>query len=182
MQGLSFREYLGLFHHIQVPRYTLDEILGHKVEIPDVPQPLPLFTEYLHRGYYPFSQDAAFGMELEQVINQTMENDIPQYVIMDVSTKRKLKQLLAVVSKSVPFKPVMQKLADIIGVSWNYLADYLIYMEQAGMISQVRDDTGGIRGLGKVEKIYLDNSNLIYSLGHENSNVGTYVKRSFIIR
>ena len=32
------------------------------------------------------------------------------------------------------------------------------------MIAQVRDDTGGVRGLGKVEKIYLDNTNLIYAL------------------
>lgn len=172
MQGLSFREYLALFHHIRVPRYTLDEILEHKVEIPDVPHPLPLFVEYLRRGYYPFSGDVAFEIELEQVINQTMENDIPQYANMNISTGRKLKQLLAVVSKSVPFKPVMQKLADIIGVSRNYLGDYLLYMEKAGMISQLRDDTGGIRGLGKVEKIYLDNTNLIYALGHRDSEIG----------
>lgn len=172
MQGLSFREYLGMFHKIHVPRYTLDEILQHKVEIQGVPHPLPLFMEYLRHGYYPFSKDITFDLELEQVINQTMENDIPQYANMNISTGRKLKQLLAIVSKSVPFKPVMQKLADIIGVSRNYLGDYLLYMERAGMISQVRDDTGGIRGLGKVEKIYLDNTNLIYALGRENSNTG----------
>ncbi len=172
MQGLSFREYLSMFHQIHVPRYTLDEILEHRVEIPDVSHPLPLFMEYLRHGYYPFSKDVAFDIELEQVINQTMENDIPQYANMNASTGRKLKQLLAVISKSVPFKPVMQKLADIIGVSRNYLGDYLLYMEKAGMISQVRDDTGGIRGLGKVEKIYLDNTNLIYALGRENSDIG----------
>lgn len=101
-----------------------------------------------------------------------MENDIPQYANMNVSTGRKLKQLLMIIAKSVPFKPVMQKLADIIGVSRNYLSDYLLYIEKAGMIAQVRDDTGGIRGLGKVEKIYLDNTNLIYALGRENSNIG----------
>lgn len=178
MQGLSFREYLDLFHHIHVPRYSLDEILEHRVEISGVAHPLPLFEEYLPRGYYPFSKDVSFDIELEQVINQTMENDIPQYANMNVSTGRKLKQSLAVISKSVPFKPVLQKLADIIGVSRNYLGDYLLYMEKAGMISQVRDDTGGIRGLGKVEKLYLDNPNLIYALGHANSNIGN-VRETF---
>ena len=98
---------------------------------------------------------------------------------MNVSTGRKLKQLLMVIAKSVPFKPVMQKLADIIGVSRNYLSDYLLYIEKAGMIAQVRDDTGGIRGLGKVEKIYLDNTNLIYALGRENSNIGNIRKTFF---
>ncbi len=172
MQGLSFREYLYLFHNISVPVYSLSEILTHTVELPEISHPLPLFAEYLQSGYYPFGRDTAFDIELEQVVNQTMETDIPQYAGMNVSTGRKLKQLLAVVAKSVPFKPVMQKLADIIGVSRNYLGDYLLYMERAGMISQVRDETGGIRGLGKVEKIYLDNTNLVHVLGRENSNVG----------
>lgn len=172
MQGLSFREYLAMFHQIQTPVYTLEDILEHKAEIVGVAHPLPLFNEYLQRGYYPFSKDTTFEIELEQVINQTMENDIPQYAGMNVSTGRKLKQLLMIISKSVPFKPVMQKLADLVGVSRNYLNDYLLYIEKAGMIAQVRDDTGGIRGLGKVDKIYLDNTNLIYTLARENSNIG----------
>ena len=40
------------------------------------------------------------------------------------------------------------------------------------MIGQLRDDTGGIRGLGKVEKVYLDNTNLAYLLGHESADIG----------
>lgn len=172
MQGLSFREYLGMFHHISAPAYSLEDILQHKVEIPGVEHPLPLFADYLKRGYYPFGMDIDFDMELEQVINQTMEIDIPQYAEMNVSTGRKLKQLLVIIARSVPFKPVMQKLADMIGVSRNYLNDYLLYIEKSGMIGQVRDDTGGIRGLGKVDKVYLDNTNLIYSLGRENMDVG----------
>ncbi|MDR0939212.1 MAG: AAA family ATPase [Mediterranea sp.] len=172
MQGLSFREYLGMFHGIDVPAYSLERILAHEAMLPGMAHSLPLFAEYLRQGYYPFGQDAAFGLELEQVINQTMENDIPQYAGMNASTGRKLKQLLAVVAKSVPFKPVMQKLADVIGVSRNHLADYLLYIERAGLIAQLRDTTGGIRGLGKVDKIYIDNPNLIYALGGENVNIG----------
>lgn len=172
MQGLSFREYLNMFHHMNIPVYTIDEILEHKVEIPQITHPLPLFIEYLQQGYYPFGKDKTFEIELDQVINQTMEIDIPQYANMNVSTGRKLKQLLMIISQSVPFKPVLQKLADMIGVSRNYLADYLLYIEKAGMIAQLRDDTGGIRGLGKVEKIYIDNTNLIYALGRESPNIG----------
>ena len=180
MQGLSFREYLYLFHSIESPVYTLEEIVEQKADIPGVNHPLPLFADYLKRGYYPFSRDADFYMELQQVINQTMEVDIPQYAGMNVSTGRKLKQLLMVIARSVPFKPVMQKLADLTGVSRNYLADYLFYIERAGMIAQLRDETGGLRGLGKVEKLYLDNTNLVYVLGQENSNVGN-VRETFFL-
>ena len=34
MQGLSFREYLYLFHRIEVPVYALEDILAHKAVIP----------------------------------------------------------------------------------------------------------------------------------------------------
>ena len=172
MQGLSFREYLQLFHNIKVPVFSLNEVLSHKTEIPGVAHPLPLFADYLKKGYYPFGRDEDYERELEQVINQTMEVDIPQYAMMNVSTGRKLRQLLVVISKSVPFKPVMTKLASLIGVSRNQLGDYLLYMERAGMIAQLRDDTGGIRGLGKVEKVYIDNTNLAYVLGNNATDIG----------
>ena len=172
MQGLSFREFLMLFHQIEVPVYTLDEILNHQAILPGVAHPLPLFHDYLQRGYYPFSVDAHFDIELRQVVNQTMEVDIPQYANMNASTGRKLKKLLVVIAQSVPFKPVMDSLATVLGVSRNVLPDYFLYMEQAGMIGQLRDDTGGIRGVGKVEKVYLDNTNLAYVLGGKATEVG----------
>ena len=172
MQGLSFREYLAIFHQIPAPASSLDDILALRVELPDVSHPLPLFADYLRRGYYPFGQEADFEISLEQVISQTLESDIPLYANMNVSTGRKLKRLLMIIAQSVPFKPIMQKLADMIGVSRNNLADYLLYIERAGLVGQLRDATGGIRGLGKVDKIYLDNPNLIYALAQENANTG----------
>lgn len=172
MQGLSFREYLQLFHNIEVPVYTLKDVLNLKAVVTDVSHPLPLFRDYLQRGYYPFSGDSDFELRLRQVINQTMEVDIPQYANMNASTGRKLKKLLTVIAKSVPFKPVMDSLAAVVGVSRNVLPDYFLYMEQAGMIGQLRDDTGGIRGVGKVDKVYLDNTNMAYLLGGNATDVG----------
>lgn len=180
MQGLSFREYLRLFHSIDVPVYSMEDILTHKAVINGIEHPLPLFHDYLKRGYYPFGRDAEFEIELMQVINQTMEIDIPMHIKANVSVGRKLKSLIMVVSKSVPFKPVMQKLADVTGISRNDIPDYLIYMERAGMISQLRNATGGLRGLGKVEKLYLDNTNLIYALAPEHADIGN-VRETFFM-
>lgn len=180
MQGLSFREYLRLFHGINAPVCSLDEILNHKAVLPDVKHPLPLFKDYLRRGYYPFGRDEEFDMELLQVINQTMEVDIPTHLQANVSLGKKLKSLLMVVAKSVPFKPVMQRLAEATGISRNDIPDYLVYMERAGMITQLRNYTGGIRGLGKVEKLYLDNTNLIYALSPEHADIGN-VRETFFM-
>lgn len=180
MQGLSFREYLQLFQGISAPTFSLDEIISGKVEIPGVDHPLPLFRNYLKNGYYPFGRDIEFEMEFLQVINQTMEVDIPQYMNANVTVGRRLKTLLMVVARSVPFKPVMTKIAELTEISRNDISDYLIYIEKAGMIAQLRDKTGGIRGLGKVEKIYLDNTNLIYTLAPDNAEIGN-VRETFFM-
>lgn len=180
MQGLSFREYLHLFHGIRMDVVSMENLLNHEYAIPGVEHPLPLFHDYLRRGYYPFGRDAAYDMELMQVVAQTMESDIPLYLNTNVSVGRKLKQLLMVVSESVPFKPVMQKLADVTGINRNYIQDYLTYMERAGMIAQLRDAVGGLRGLGKTEKVYLGNTNLIYVLAPKRADIGN-VRETFFM-
>ena len=180
MQGLSFREYLHLFHGIKMDVVNMEKLLHHEYEIPGIDHPLPLFHDYLRRGYYPFGSDAAYDIELMQVVVQTMESDIPIYLNTNVSVGRKLKQLLMVVAESVPFKPVMQKLADVTGINRNYIQDYLMYMERAGMIAQLRDAVGGIRGLGKTEKIYLDNTNLIYVLAPKRADIGN-IRETFFM-
>ncbi len=172
MQGLSFREYLKLFHNISTKIYTLEDVLAQRVVESELQLPLPLFADYLKQGYYPFALEDDFEIRMNQVINQTLENDIPMYADMNIATGRKLKELLAIVAKSAPFKPNMSKIAGILSVSRNNIADYLLYIEEAGMIYQLRDNTGGIRGLGKVEKVYLDNSNLIYALADDSSEKG----------
>jgi predicted AAA+ superfamily ATPase len=139
-----------------------------------------LFDEYLKRGYYPFAIEDDFDLRLQQVVNQTLESDIPTYAAMNVSTGRKLKQLLAIVAESVPFKPNMSKIAEMLNISRNNIADYLLYMEEAGMVAQLRNETEGIRGLGKVEKVYLDNTNLVYNLARENQNTGN-VRETFFL-
>lgn len=180
MQGLSFREYLALFHHIYLPVYSLDAVLRHEVQLPEDIRPLPLFQEYLQRGYYPFALEEDYTLKLQQVVTLTLETDIPQYADMHVSTGRKLKQLLKIIAQSAPFKPNMTTLAEALHASRNNIADYCLYMEEAGLIAQLRDATGGIRGLGKVQKVYLDNPNLMFLLAEGPPNVGNLRETFFL--
>lgn len=172
MQGLSFREYLELFHDIKVRTYSIDEIVENKVEIGEIKHPLPLFREYLRTGYYPFSKEDGFEIRLQQIITQTIESDIAQYADLNASTARKIKRMLAIVSELSPYKPNALSLATEIGVSKNNIPDYLLYLEMAGMIGQLRDDTGGMRGLGKVEKVYVDNTNLMFAMSYKTPDIG----------
>lgn len=178
MQGLSFREYLELFHGITTPVRSLEDILQGDVRIEGLRHPIPMFTHYLREGYYPFSREGYFQQRLQQVIRLTMEADIPQYANMSPATGRKLLRMLTIIAGNVPYKPEATGLANELKVSRNDIPTFLLYMEKAGMIGQLRDATGGMRGLGKTDKVYLDNPNLIYALSGENANVGN-VRETF---
>ena len=172
MQGLSFREYLKLFHNIDTATHSIDEIVSGKANIEGVLHPLPYFHKYLSEGYYPFAIEGDFPMRMQNVITKTIESDISQYAELKASTAKKLKKMLAVISTLAPYKPNADSLASEIGVSRNSVPDYLVLLEKAQLIGQLRDDTGGMRGLGKVEKVYIDNPSLMTVLSGTKTDVG----------
>ena len=180
MQGLSFREYMKMFKGIDLPLLNLDDVLSNRIVVPEGFHPYVYFSEYLRTGYYPFSNESQFERRLAQVVNKTIEVDIPQYTDMTISAIRKLKRLMSIVSESVPFKPNYTSLSQVLGVSRNLLPEWFAYMEKAGLIMQLRDDTGGIRGLGKVDKVYIDNTALMYMFGQDNTEIGN-VRETFFM-
>lgn len=181
LYGLSFREYLELFEGVKVGVKTLEEVLSHAVEMPTDFRPLVSFGRYLRRGYYPFALEDDYEEKLRQVVVKTLETDIPEYANMNVSTGKKLKRLMAVIAESVPFKPNNVTLAEVLGVSRNNVADYLLYIEKSGLITQLRDQTGGVLSLGKVDKVYLENTNLIYALANDGAAEIGNVRETFFM-
>ena len=173
LEGLSFREYLNFSLGLNIPTYTLEEILDGKVELPaEVKYPLAHFKEYLTKGYFPFFKQDDYYQRLENVINQTMEVDIPAYAKMNVSTARKLKQLLYVISRSVPFKPNFTEIGRAISSDRGTVADHMVYMEKSTLIRQLNFAPDGMDLLQKVDKIYLGNTCFIYALADENPEIG----------
>ena len=66
------------------------------------------------------------------------------------------------ISKSVPFKPNFTKIGQMIDLHRNQVADFMFYLEKAGIIAQSREKTEGIRQLGKVEKTYIVKDEIEY--------------------
>lgn len=178
MQGLSYREYLQLFQGITFPVCSFDQVLRHEVEIPSGFLPLQHFSDYLQHGYYPFGNSSDIDRYIQQVVNATLETDIPQYAELSVATARKLKRLLAIIAQSAPFKPNMSQIGGQLEISRNNIADLCVLLEKSGLIGQLRTSTQGIQGLGKVDKIYLDNPVFIYVLGDSHVEIGT-VRETF---
>ena len=178
--GLSFREFLAMTKGIDLPPVTFEEILRHKVTFPTGERPLALFDDYLKTGYYPFWNETDFATRLNNVINQTVENDIPTYAKINIATSRKLKQLLFSISQSVPFKPNYTEIGAAMECDRGTVADLAFYLEKARMLMSLRHQEDGMKNYGKPEKIYLGNTNLIYALSEGKPEVGNLRETFFL--
>jgi predicted AAA+ superfamily ATPase len=178
MPGLSYREYLRFETGLELPVFSIEEIIKDHMNISTdfigQIKPLQHFQDYLKYGYYPYYLEnrKSFHQKLEEVIQTVLDIDIPQFQDMQISHIKKLKKLLYVISTSSPFKPNIQKLSEKIGISRNTLKTYLNYLEEARIINQLEASTKGVSALQKPEKIYLHDTNIINALAPENLNIG----------
>lgn len=180
LAGLSFREFLAMTKGIDLPPVTFEEILRHKVTFPTGERPLALFEDYLKTGYYPFWNETDYATRLNNVINQTVENDIPTYAKMNIATSRKLKQLLFIISQSVPFKPNYTEIGAAMECDRGTVADLAYYMDKARLTMSLRHQDDGMKNYGKPEKLYLGNTNLIYALSEGKPEVGNLRETFFL--
>ena len=173
LPGLSFREYINLTQGWQLPAYPLSEIVAGKVQFPyEKERPLKLFKNYLQAGYYPFFTETEYRLRLSNVVKLMIETDIPQFAEMNVASAFKLKKLLYVLAQSVPFKPNYTKLERDLEISRNTLPTYLLYLEKAGLINLLREKANSIKVLEKIDKIYLNNTDIAYMLSDTTPDIG----------
>jgi predicted AAA+ superfamily ATPase len=194
MHGMSFREYLELTLHLDLGKLTFEDILNNHEELAfnmvgelekADQKILPLFKQYLKTGYYPFSltimdEEVFFDM-LEQNINVAISNDLLYvYPSLDGNSIRKLKLLVSVIMESVPFTPVIENLKTLLEIGdARTLKDYFYKLEDAGILKLLfKASSKGLKALEKPQKIYLDNSNLLYIT---QANIGT-VRETFFLK
>lgn len=186
LPGLSFREFFELKYGLKFPIFPLQEILHRPKdivrEINSKIRPLKFFEEYLKSGYYPFfiESERNYPERLINILNLVLENDVPTIFNIDYYSVMKIKKMLAVLSRIVPYKPNIEKLARQVGTTRDTLLKYLYYLEKAEVMKLLTKDTFGINYLNKPDKIYLNNTNLMYALNSEKPDRGT-LRETFIL-
>lgn len=178
LQGLSFKEYLEFTTKQHFELYSLDEILqNHEkiaFEITEKVKPLQFFGDYLKNGYYPFyfEQPDLYYLKIKEVINMILEIELPLLRSVDIGYVSRLKQLLFIIAQSVPFVPNASKLSEKIGIQRATLLTYFHYLDEVNLTKNIFKEGGGISKLQKPQKIYLENTNLMYAITIENVNQG----------
>src|SRR5690606_4759151 len=186
LKELSFREFIAFETNNILPKYSFTEILNNHQQITSVLlkeiKPLPLFEKYLKIGAYPYykENETYYIQKLQNTINLIIEIDINAVENLQYETLIKLKKLLITIASSVPFKPNITKLSEKVGISRNTLVQSIKILERAGLVNELYRDSSGIGVLTKPEKLYLNNSNLMYALANQNTNIGN-VRETFFL-
>lgn len=179
LRGMSYREYLILRHDTILPELDLSCILTPDSDLrqlfPAGFRPMMYFREYLKYGYYPFYTEdtAGYASRLQQLARTIVEYDMAELRGFDIRHAKKMLQLLYVVAQQVPFKPNITGLAAKTGIHRNSINNYLYFLQEARLISLVHQAGSSVATLQKPEKIYLDNTNLLYTLSESAPSQGT---------
>ncbi len=179
LDGLSFREYLEMTNILHVPSISLTEIVNNhqywESEIVKQIRPIKYFREYLQYGYYPYfiENTDVYHQKLMNSINLTLEYDLPSAQPIEYANIHKLKKLLYILATSVPFTPNISKISEQIQATRATVIQYLDHLKNARILNLLNTDSMGNGYLAKPDKIYLQNTNIMYALAPETVNPGT---------
>lgn len=184
---MSLREYICLTGNINIGSWTLKEILKNHLsiaqEIRQNIQPIPVFTEYLKGGVYPFYAESTskFEQRLMSTVNVIIENDLMAIERFSYSTLINIRRILAFIADSVPFKPNITELGRKTGVSRDVLLRLIDLLEKSDLLMLLKQDSTPTGYLTKPEMIYLHNTALIYCLTqNQNPEKGTLRETFFV--
>ena len=175
LEGLSFREYLNFKGNFKFTRYSFDDILSnHRQiagEIIEQVRPLAYFTEYLKTGFYPyFLNNKPFYIEsLLKHINLALEIDVTYLNQIELKYLPKLRKLLQVVNRQVPFTPNVSKLSIDVETSRATIMNYLWYLKNARLINLLFSNGDGDQHK-KPHAVYAHNTNVLYAIEPGNIN------------
>lgn len=134
---------------------------------------LKMFDKYLKTGYYPYFTEAKndFLIRLAETAKLVIENDLPAVLDVNYATIEKTQKLLMIIAEHVPLKPTTEKLASSISSTRDSCLKMMYLLDKAAILRLLTTELKSYKRLVNPEKIYLDNTNLMYALG-SNVNEG----------
>lgn len=180
LKELSFREFIQFETGEKFQKIELQDLLKNHKQIakdlkPHLQTPIKYFDDYLKHGAYPYylENKSSYLLKLTQTINLILEIDLNAIENITYEDSRKIKKLLVAIAQSAPFIPNATKLSEWLGMSRVFLLNAIKLLNRADLVMELFRPTKGVGALTKPEKLYLNNSNLVYALGKQNSEIGT---------
>jgi predicted AAA+ superfamily ATPase len=107
--------------------------------------PLPAFRSYLETGYLQIIAEGkdTYLLKLRQVINTIVDVDLAYIASYNSGTAVKIKELLAVLAESIPFKPNIGALVRKLGMSRDSVYQYIYKLRYARLLNTLSAEGKG---------------------------------------
>ncbi|HVC36322.1 MAG TPA: AAA family ATPase [Candidatus Dormibacteraeota bacterium] len=178
MYGFSFREFLEIKENRSYPVLSFDDIVNNhgafEQQLAETPKLLGYLKEYWKEGYYPtrneLSSYNAYRDTLRNIIDKTIYEDISSLYSLNTGNLDTLKKILYFFATSTPGSININKIALSLKKDHSTIADYIQILRDTGLLRFLLINKIGHALVRNTEKIYLENSNLLYAL---NDEIGT---------
>lgn len=177
MKWFSFKEYVNKVKNINLKNYSINEIIE---KTPDLVEDiykelwdeiLVLFNNYLKFWYYPFNFESekieSFYSRLFEVIDKLVYEDISNFYKMDSTNLEKLKKIIIFFSLSKPWELSINSIKNKLWISFDTAANYLQILNDVWILKSIYIEWNISKNIRKAKKLYVDNSNLIYTISNE---------------
>ena len=175
MYGFSFREFLEIKQNSSFPLISLEELISkHQIyeqSLMGMPRLLGYLKEYWKEGYYPtrfeLKSYEAYRDSLRNIIDKVVFEDISSFYSLNTGNLDTLKKILYFFATSRPGSININKIALSLGKDHSTIADFIQILRDTGLLRFLLANKLGHTLVRNAEKIYLDNSNLLYALNEE---------------
>lgn len=167
LRGFSFREFINLMTGLNLPTYSLEDIINNHEQIGksilSQVSPMKFFPDYIHHGFYPFFlEHRNYSENLLKTMNMMTEVDILLIKQIELKYLTKIKKLFYLLAMEGPKSPNISNLANEIETSRATVMNYIKYLADARLINIIYPPGGMFPQ--KPAKVMIYNTNLMHAI------------------
>ena len=186
--GMSFREYFNFSSKSNIKQISLPAMLDNPKKfnrLGHLDKVMRHFKKYLQTGYYPFvfEDPHTYYERVMRIIEKIIFEDIPSCFDLKTHNLHIFQRILSYLSTISPGEVNTNNIAQNMNVAHQTVFNYLNILQSVGLIQIIYPFEGGNQYLRKPQKIFLNNTTLLYTLQQyvgEPLNKGTLRELYFI--
>jgi predicted AAA+ superfamily ATPase len=189
LPGLSFREYLNFATGADHRPLPLEDVLRDpgtaSAKLAQIPKLAGHFWRYLREGYYPyvFEDGTHYYDKVRAVVDKTIYEDVATYYRLKTENLHCFRKILFFLATVPPGTLNAHKLGASLGVNDKTAMNYLVILNETGLIRMLLPNARGHALIRKPQKSYVDNTTLYHAIcdgiGHP-SDMGTVRELFFL--
>ncbi len=163
---MNYKEYLKLYHNINIPNFSLDEILKNHQNISATYGTLHKFSyfeDFIQKWQYPYLKEIEkewYISKFQNLFDKIILEDLPVFINLQTQSLDKLRKLIYFIANSTPSELSFSLLSKKVWVDKVIIENVLTLLDKIWVISLIPKFWNLSERVRKEYKIFLWNTNL----------------------